>query len=460
MRILLCNPRNSQGTLHSRKGMYVPLGLLSIATFIDERFGPAVTVDVKDEDIEDISIGIFRQYDLVGFYATTFNYAIAVRYAYFCNEFGVKTVLGGPHASVLARNILQNRSCFDYIIMYEAEIPFAQLVENLLADKDPEDLHSVANIAFKDEKGIFLSQKVYENDLRTLPIPSRKYVDLEGYMANYRKTYPDKVNVRPGSIYSSKGCTWRDKTGGCVFCARLEEGVRFRNIEHIWAEIDMMRNDYQVNSIWDIADDNLNNKKWFQDFVDQKPESCKDLKFFIYSRVGCIKPWVFDYFEKLNVEEVFIGVESADNGLLRKSFKGQTRNSSFKAIKLLNDHNIRYYPSFVLGLPGESKRSLNNTLNFCKDIAQLGGLDRLAATIMKPIPGSRAFKFVLSDSRFGRDLAGMDDIDLVFLERYWIEVFTDVKYRTILDYRDQINEIMGNYQVFGSSVKASEQPAT
>jgi len=452
MKILLCNPRNQQGTKHSRKGMYVPLGLLSIATTLKKKFGDQVEIEIIDEDVEHLDITLLHRYNLVGFYATTFNYGTAVKYAYFAREQGCINVLGGPHPSVLARNILLNKSCFDYIITHEGEIPFTGLVGSLLTGDNK--FKQIPNLAFRDEDdNIVLPSSYHENVLNELSIPSRGFVPFDKYVDNYRKIYPDRSDIRPGSIYSSKGCSWRDKTKGCIFCARLEEGVRFREAGQIWDEIEMLRDKHGVNSIWDIADDNLNNKEWFIDFVDRRPDSCADIKFFIYSRVGCIRPWVFEYFEKLNVEEVFLGVESGDNRLLRQSFKGQTRQLAHNAIKLLSDNNIRYFPSFVLGLPGENEKSLQNTLDLCKEIAELGGLDRMAATIIQPIPGSPAFDMVLEKSQYGKDLATLDDIDLAFLERYWVECFTSVSYERLKEVRSQIGEIMSDCQVFGGVVK-------
>jgi radical SAM superfamily enzyme YgiQ (UPF0313 family) len=453
MRILLCNPRNSQGTEHSRKGMYVPLGILSIATFLKEKLGSAVHIDVCDEDVEELRVGIFSNYEIVGFYATTFNYAQAVRYAYFAREYGCITVLGGPHPTVLAKNILTNKNCFDYVIRFEAEVPFAELVKYLLNNGSQSDLGKIPNLAYKDNnKKVIINKGLYENVLTDLPIPSREFIRLDLYVENYREQYPEKSNIRPGSIYSSKGCSWRDKTGGCVFCARLEEGVRFRGIEQIWSEIQMLQDEYGVNSIWDIADDNLNNKDWFIEFVKKRPKSCQDVKFLIYSRVGPIKPWVIDHFFELNVEEIFLGIESGDNRILKNAFKGQTRELSYRTLELLNKSKIKFFPSFVLGLPGESKESLNNTFELCKDIAELGGLDRISSTILKPIPGSPSYMRVLRETKYGKDLEKMDDVDLVFLEKYWIDRFTDVEYETVMEYKNNIDELMSDYHVFGSAV--------
>ena len=454
MKILLCNPANTQGTKHSRKGMYVPLGLLSLATCLEQEFGSKVQISVVDEDVEVLDQSSLGNYDLVGLYATTFNYGQAASYASTAKQAGCTTILGGPHPSVLAQNILTNQSCFDYIIRFEAEHTLVKLV-GLLLDGRPDSnlIRALPNLALRDEAGLIHSgEALYENDLTSLPIPSRKFIRFNQYVDNYLKVYPEKAGMRPGSIYSSKGCSWRDKTGGCIFCARLENGVRFRDIDQIWAEIQMLQQDYGVNSIWDIADDNLNNKEWFIKFVQRRPPECRDVKFFIYSRVNPIKPWVIPYFQELNVEEVFLGIESGDNRLLKMSFKGQTREISLNALKLLNEYHIKFYPSFVLGLPGESIESLENTLDLCRRISDLGGLDRMSATILKPIPGSKAYDRVLSETEFGPELAKRDDIDLAHLEKYWISNFTEVSYDTVQEYRNLINDLMGQYHVFGSGI--------
>ena len=453
MKILMVNPSNTQGSLHSRKGMYVPLGILAVATSAKERFGDRINIDVIDEDVEVLEYPSLGQYDVVCFYATTFNYMQSVRYAYMAKAQGAMTMLGGPHASILPENILTNRNCFDYIIRFEGEIPTLELLAFLLGDRDAKPLEDIANLAYRDADGnVRLNQRIHVNRLEDLPIPSREFIDFDRYIENYRKVYPDMGHVRPGSIYSSKGCSWRDKSGGCIFCARLEEGVRFRSIDQIWREIETLKTDYGVNTIWDIADDNLNNKDWFVDFVERRPKSCEDIEFFIYSRVNPIKPWVIEYFHRLNVREVFLGVESGDNRLLKGAFKGQTREIAMRAIKLLNESKIKFYPSFVLALPGENEESLGNTYSMCQEIADLGGLDRMAATVLKPTPGSPAFLRLVDESPAGPDLAKMDHIDLTFLERYWALHFVECSFETVLEYKAKIDELMQAYHVFGSNV--------
>ena len=95
-------------------------------------------------------------------------------------------------------------------------------------------------------------------------------------------------------------------------------------------------------------------------------------------------------------------------------------------------------------------------MNLCRDISDLGGLDRISATILKPIPGSPAYDRVLNETLFGRDLTGRDEVDLAFLERYWIRKFTRVSYEKIIEAKEMIDELMCHYHVFGSAVTDQE----
>ncbi len=461
MRILFVNARNDdEHTSHSRNGMYVPLGILSVVTYAQQEFGDRIDkIEVIDEDVSVLDPQVFARFDLVGFYATTFNYLRTCEYAASAKSTGATTVLGGPHGTVLTRQILTNKSAFDYVIREEAEIPFAKLLGHLLGDDVPKE--SIPSLGYRDADGsVHVSPVTHINDLTTLPIISREYVPMDRYVENYHSIYGDRADLVQGSIFSSKGCNWRDVTdGGCVFCARLEEGMRFRPIEQIWQEIRSLKENYGVNSIWDISDDNLNAPEWFKQFVDERPDDLDDVNFFIYSRVGTVRKDLIPYFRKLNVEEVFVGAESGDNTVLKRSFKGQSVSTIRRATSLLRDNDIRFFPSFILGLPGESKQSLENTYDLCKEIADLGGANRLGVTILQPIPGCSAYNQTVAKSREeGINLDDLDEVEMPYFERAWARNFTEVDYDTLCEYKEKIDAVVGQtMKVFGGRTETEKR---
>lgn len=443
MKITFINPNVNLDYSGPRAKIYPPLGLLSLAGFLKTKFGKAADISVVDEVVEEeIPESVYKS-DFFCIGVNSFNYANGIKHAKKAKQNGAFVIIGGPHATVLPENILRLRQEVDFIITHEGEIGLFMLISNLMSRRT--DYKDIPNLFYR-ENGSIKSSKIYiENDLRDLPIIDRSYVPLEKYIINYQTCYKkelDKIGYRrPTSIYSSKGCSWRNKTGGCIFCARLEKDVRFRNVQDIWKEITILTQLYKIDHIWDISDDNLNDIQWFKDFVSLKPKTVNP-KFLVYSRASAITEEAIVYFKELNVHEIYVGFESGDNDMLRSARKGSSQRHNLKTLETISRSGINIYPSFVLGLPGESENSLKNTLDFIKQIIQSCNFYRISATILIPIPGSEAFRLLSQHEKVRhKDYTKQDNFDLKTMEREWVELFTKVDYTTLEKYRDEVNNL-------------------
>jgi len=458
MKIVLCNPEVSQNFSHSRKGMYPPLGLLSLATRLDFDYSGELEISVIDGDTDCIDEKQFKGANIAAFHVNSFNYENVLKLSKAAKDYGAKIVYGGPHATVLWKNIMTNRDFVDFIVLLEGEIPMSLLAGKLLG-KIRKDFSDIPNLVYRTgSKADFVySGKFYDNKPGDMIIPSREYVDAETYIENAQKIYEGKVFdiKRPFSIYSGKGCSWRERSGGCVFCARLEKCVKYRGIDMIWQEIKFLKERYQADHIWDISDDNLNNVKWFKKFVDARPKGLEDLSFLVYSRVNGISDESMAYLKKLNVYEVYLGFESGDSKMLQKARKGASADFALKVAGKLVKNGIHYFPSFVLGLPEETEESLNNTYKFLGTLKDVGGFYRSAATILIPLPGSQVFTKLLEDKEAGAILNGADLFDVRLLQKIWIKNFTEVSYEMLEEYQKRMNDL-GDIKTFGITEKTQE----
>lgn len=453
-KILLCNPEVSQAFSHSRKGMYPPLGLLSLATRLDLDYPEMLEIRVIDGDTDRIETDCFKDADLVCFHVNSFNYENVLRFSITAKSNGTIILYGGPHATVLWKNIMTNRPEVDYIITEEGEIPLSMLVGRMFFGKAI-DLSNIPNLVYRKSgsKDFERSCTSYENTSKDMITPLRKYIDVEKYIRNAWEIYKNTNYgiCRPFSIYSGKGCSWRERSGGCVFCARLDKNVKYRDICQIWSEVRYLKEQCGADHIWDISDDNLNSKVWFKEFVNAKPDDLSDLSFLVYSRVNGINDETIEYLKKLNVFEVYLGFESGDPEMLKKAHKGSSVKVSLNSATKLAKNGIKYFPSFVIGLPGESRNSLENTFQFLKRLRDIGGFYRSAATILMPIPGSRVFEMLLKDETAGKVLNGADSLDIKQLERLWIDKFTDVEYEVLEEYQSKMNAL-NNIKTFGAAL--------
>ncbi|MCP4701544.1 MAG: radical SAM protein [Gammaproteobacteria bacterium] len=208
----------------------------------------------------------------------------------------------------------------------------------------------------------------------------------------------------------------------------------------IWSEIRELKEKYDIDYIWDISDDNLNNPEWFKSFVNQKPDDLSDIGFLVYSRVNRITDDIIPYLKRLNVYEVYLGIESGDNNILKKACKGASANTALKAAQRLKDAGIYYFPNFVLGLPEETEQSLNNTLKFSEELAKIGSIFRIFAGILMPMPGSPVYSMLMNDPVHGPEISKMDLVSIKELEHIWIENYTHIDYKTVEKYQKLINQ--------------------
>ncbi len=443
MKVTFISPRVSLDYTGPRAKIYPPLGILSLATYLKLHLGDSIDIHVVDEVIQDVPAEAYKN-DVVCIGVNSFNYENGLRHVTNSKAQGAMTILGGPHATVLPEKILALRPEVDFVITHEGEVGLLQLLKNHM--EGTEDYSRIPNLYYR-KNGEIRSSGIYaENDLRELPTLDRSYLPMEAYISNYQKGYQELLNKikyrRPASIYSSKGCSWRDKSkGGCIFCARLEKNVRFRKPEDIWSEISTLVKKHNVDHIWDISDDNLNDIEWFKTFVSLKPNDIEP-KFFIYTRAGAIKEEIVDCFKRLNVLEVYIGFESGDKDMLRSSRKGISIEQNFRAIELISQNGMYVYPSFVVGLPGESEESLRNTYHFAKKITEACNYYRISSTILIPIPGSQSFNMLINHEKLReKDYINKDIFDLKDMEREWTELFTKVDYDTLQKYNNTINNL-------------------
>ena len=141
--------------------------------------------------------------DIVGATSVTLNFKSAaeiVRTAKRHNP-SVITIMGGPHVSFDATNVLQSYPEIDMIVIGEGEETVKEL---MLIKMVMNKWGNVKGIAFRqDNEVIFTEPRELISDLDTLPLPARHLLSLSRYQAL----------GFPVSIITSRGCPYQ-----CIFC--------------------------------------------------------------------------------------------------------------------------------------------------------------------------------------------------------------------------------------------------
>ena len=313
----------------SRCYLFPPLNLLTIATYL-KSLSKELEVEILDGNImsqKDLENRINGQF--VGISPTILSYENCLKIAQIAKERGAITVLGGFQATSLGENILRNRKHIDYVVTGDGEDAFSRLVRG-------EAPSAINNLIYRN------SQEIKRNPQRSLNLDALPYVDHglmneSTYELNFEKKYPNEPFKKPNLIYSQKDCMWSARTGGCVFCGRIDRNWRGRSPENVWDEIMTLNREYGSDYIWDVSGSFIGNRSWFKEFHRQRPKDIP-VVFEIYARASEIDAEVALMLHELNCYKVFIGIDSGDPITLKTAGKGSTVGSY--ALYRLKKNNV------------------------------------------------------------------------------------------------------------------------
>lgn len=414
----------------SRGGDYPPLGVLSIATYLKNKL-PYVEIEILDGEIlplEEIEKRI--QGDVVGIGVNILNYRHALRLARMAKESGAKVVFGGAHATGLWKIILRNRKYVDAVVLGEGEVSFTDIVKG-------KPLLQINNLAYRNGNEIKRNSIQFLN-LDSLPFINREFVNQEVYFQNFRNQRPWSRFKRPMLIYSQKGCVWRMRTGGCVFCGRMDGKWRARNPKKVWEEITQLVSKWKVDYINDVSASIAGNKEWLREFCKAKPSTVNPA-LEVYACIHEIDKKIIEIFSRLNVYKIFIGVESGDKSMLRRVGKPASPELHLRVVEALSKKGFKVTLGIVIGIPGENEKTVKKTIKHVKSLVNYGNVETISCSILVPVPGSRSYTMLLHHPSLNRKYRNKDDIDPVELERDWLKYFCAIDYQTA---KEAVEEIL------------------
>lgn len=413
----------------SRSGSFPPLGLLSIATWLKVELG--IEAEVLDGEVLSFA-EIERRLggSVVGISVSQSTYKNGLRLASSAKVRGSKVVFGGHHATALAEPILRARPEVDVVVVGDGEEAFSGLVSDT-------PYAAVPNLVWRGGDGSIHRSETKNIDPVRIPAPDRSRLDLDPYFEAFRRQNPNKSFSRPFAVWSQKGCAWRDASGGCTYCARTDSGWRSRHPAAVWDEVAELCDRFGADYIWELSDDILSNRGWFDRFVSAKPRSVNPA-FMFYARPSNVDQRAADSFAALGAYEVFLGIESGDDRLLRLARRGTNAAASLRASRFLGERGIRVFPSFVLGLEGETSDSLLRSEQHLQEIIDLAPVDAVAVCRFMPLPGSSAFARLTAIHASSGFIGSSDCLDLTSLQEEWVARFCKVTLEEIDETRGRM----------------------
>jgi p-methyltransferase len=268
----------------------------------------------------------------------------------------VKIIVGGPLVANHARNYQGDelKSTLDdigadvYVVESAGELTLSRILDAL---KDGGDLSSVPNIIY------------YERDemRRTVAIPENNSLDENAI---------DWLAFR----YEDLGCTLQTRTArscafNCSFCnypARAGK-LTLASIESIERELDAMRELGNVRNVVFIDDTFNVPLPRFKDICRAMIKKRYDFNWFSYFRCSNSDEEAIDLMAESGCKGVFLGIESGSPAILKNMNKAATIEKYRDGMKLLHQYGILTFGSFIIGFPGETEATVNETIDFIKE---------------------------------------------------------------------------------------------
>jgi hopanoid biosynthesis associated radical SAM protein HpnJ len=305
------------------------------------------------------TVQICKDYEFLILFTSTVGFASDIKLLRKIKEANpsLKVAFVGPHGHIKPDETLNSSEDIDFIVRGEfdhavADYAHGKPLEQILGASYRKNGKIVHNAA---------QAQLHTEELDALPFASQVYkrdLEIERY------NVPFLLNPFI-SFYTSRGCPAQ-----CTFCMWPQtisgHAWRTRSVDNVVNEVKYALDAFpQMKEIF-FDDDTFNIRK---DRAIELGQKFKPLKF----QWSCTARVHSDY-ETLRAmadggARLFIvGFESGDAQILKNIKKGATVEMARTFMKNCRKVGIRVHGDFIIGLPGETKETIEKTINFAKEL--------------------------------------------------------------------------------------------
>lgn len=395
MKITLVQPpltlEERYGIKHQSGGETIPLGLLYLASSIRADGYPVKIIDAEILGLNTKAATekiLAEEPGMVGFTAVTVSVdnAAAVAEEIKKTNPNIITVIGGHHLTTAPEETLKRFPQFDIGVIGEGEktiLELATVVKDFGFDK--EKLKSVNGLIFREDNGekfFKTSPRARNRDLDALPKPA---FDLLPNLSDYSPPVHTVKKFPACNLVTSRGCP-----GQCTFCTRSVYGnsLSAHSAEYMMDLIEELYYKYGVREV-QFRDDNFTvfKPRLFK-FCELMKKKKLDLVWTALARVDMVQPEMLKAMKEAGCWQVWYGVESGNNEILKIIKKNTTKDQIRNAVNWTKQAGMGVGAFFIMGHPGETKETLEETIDFALSLK----IDEFHCTLMTPMPGSEIYR--------------------------------------------------------------------
>ena len=266
----------------------------------------------------------------------------------------VKIVIGGPLISNHARNYedpIELKAALDdigadiYVIEGQGELTLSQIVDTL---KSGGELSTVQNIAYVKSGKLLRTKTVAENN------------SLDENYIDWRKFRDEDIGATV-QTRTARSCAFK-----CSFCnyPTRAGALSLTSNEVIEKELDSILELDQVRNLVFI-DDTFNVPfPRFKEICRLMIRNKYPFNWFSYFRCSNSDEEAIALMAESGCKGVFLGIESGSPTILKNMNKSATIEKYAQGIEWLRQYGIMTFGSFIVGFPGETEATVQETVDF------------------------------------------------------------------------------------------------
>jgi len=304
---------------------------------------------------------------------------------------GVRIGFVGAHTMVLPDETLKMAPAVDFVSLGE----FDYVVKDLA---DGRSFDEVPGIAYRDTDGSIrrTAPRPPIHDLDAIPFVTdvyAKHLTIENYYIGYLE-HPYV------SLYTGRGC--RSKCSFCLWPQTIAGHVyRTRSVEHVVAEMAHAKKLFPQVKEFFFDDDT---------FTDDRPR-CEAIARGL-GKLGItwscnakanVPLETLKVMKENGLRLLLVGFETGDQRILNNIRKGTRVDRAIEFMRDCHRLGILVHGTFIVGLPGETRESIEQTISFAKMIDPYS----LQVSLAAPYPGTELYRQATENGWFAKRQSGL-----------------------------------------------------
>jgi radical SAM superfamily enzyme YgiQ (UPF0313 family) len=284
----------------------------------------------------------------------------------------VPLVIGGPHASALPEQTLQECKGIDVVCKFEGTETILELYDFYTSQRSVNNLADIKGIVYRDNTS---------DTIKTNPHRDKK-IDM---LQVGRPRWEDFSKGDIYHIFTAIGCPYQ-----CSYCFNMtNRRFSIKPIDYVIEELNVLisRNGMKHFFFSDgtFGADKKNTKELLQRMIDEG--IAEKVTWECTTRVDVLEEELIGLMKKAGCLNIALGMESGSNKILERAHKKTNIEQIYKAVDLVKKYGIVCKCFIIFGHIGETKEDIKETIKLTVKLNP----DEIVVGVMTPWPGTEVY---------------------------------------------------------------------